>query len=139
MAAVVRVRLERNPSRAIETSAVLNGGFATERPTVLLPRRAALALFPDYPAGSRPLPALTAGGQTTLRELGEPLWVRVLAGDREGPAASCRVLVSEAEDEVLLSDYAIDALGVRIEQHGPGIWRFADEQRTRASVPAEPW
>jgi hypothetical protein len=140
MGAHVKVRIERSNGRAVETSAVLNGGFSSEEPSLLLPRAAALLLYPDYPAGTVPHGATTAGGATTFREIvGETVRVRILAGDREGPVADFRVLVSEADDEVLVSDYGIDALGAKIERHGPGIWRFAGENLERKSAPPQLW
>lgn len=139
MSAVVHVKIEGSANRALETAAVLNGGFSSPSPHVLLPHTAALLLFPRYPAGTAAAEAVTAGGRVTLRLADEPAMIRIVTADREGPVASCQVVVAEDEDEVLLSDYAIDALGVEIKKHGEGIWRFADEERLRPSVPRQHW
>lgn len=52
---------------------------------------------------------------------------------------SIRVIVSDMETEVLVSDTAIDAFGIEIRSHGRGIWHFSDEERLRDSVPPQLW
>jgi len=43
------------------------------------------------------------------------------------------------EREVLLSDRAIEALGIVIESPGRGIWRFKDERELHESVEPQYW
>ncbi|MBI4700549.1 MAG: hypothetical protein HY744_05190 [Deltaproteobacteria bacterium] len=96
-------------------------------------------LYADYPAGTTPVEGRTAGGRASFREATDAVSVRVVADDRQGPVAACRVLVGEQEDEILASDYAIDALGVEVKRHGEGLWRFAGEDLVRPSVAPEIW
>lgn len=139
MSAIVRLAIVGPRKRHLEGAALLNGGFSSKAPSLLLPRKAALTLFPQYPAGTRPMGATTAGGRVSLRAASEPAWVHVVTQDRKGPNVRFQVVVSEEEDEILVSDYGIDALGVKIERQGEGLWRFADEERTRPSVPRQSW
>lgn len=139
MSAIVTLSIAGPRKRCLESAALLNGGFSSRSPSLLLPRAAALELFPEYPAGTRPLGAATAGGRISLRVAPVPAWVRVVTKDREGTRVRFQVVVSEAEDEVLVSDYGIDALGVKIERQGEGLWRFADEERVRPSVARRSW
>ena len=52
---------------------------------------------------------------------------------------SFRVLVSEHDKEVLVSDAGIDALGIRIESFVPGRWRFAEQTRVREAEAPQHW
>ena len=115
MSAIVTLAIEGPRKRRLEGAALLNGGFSSKAPSLLLPRAAALTLFPEYPAGTRPMGATTAGGRVSLRVAAETAWVHVVTQDRNGPRVRFQVVVSEEEDEVLISDYGIDALGVKIE------------------------
>lgn len=139
MSAVVKLKIERPGQRTLVSAAVLNGGFASKGPRLLLPARAALVLYPEYPSGTEPVEAHGVGGRVDFRKAKEPVSARVVAEDREGPVVPFVVLIGEQDDEILVSDYGIDALGVKIESHGEGLWRFADEERIRPSVPRQSW
>ncbi|MBI4614323.1 MAG: hypothetical protein HY720_11985 [Planctomycetes bacterium] len=140
MPVVVAIRVERSSTPgALESAAILNGGFGSEVPCLLLPRQAALLLFPEYPAGMVPVGGATAGGRATFLASREELAARVREPDRDGPAIAFRVVVSEHDDEILVSDSGIDALGVEVKKHGEGLWRFDGETRIRRSVPRRRW
>jgi hypothetical protein len=71
--------------------------------------------------------------------LPDPIEAWIDGGDRQGPKIAVKIIVSDAETEVLVSDTAIDALGVEIQSHGRGLWRFAGESESRPSVPPQLW
>ena len=139
MGARVDLHLRQGDGTILATAALLNGGFEAETPHVLLPRRAYTHLFPREPSGSRVDEVQTAGGTSSVVTLSDSIEAWVDAGDRSSSVISVHVLVSDAETEVLVSDTAIDALGIEITSHGRGIWRFAGELMTRSSVPAQLW
>ncbi|HEY3234598.1 MAG TPA: hypothetical protein VGJ84_07765 [Polyangiaceae bacterium] len=139
MGARVDLHLKRPGGAHLATAALLNGGFEADAPHVLLPRRAYTHLFPDAPSGAHPDSVQTAGGASPVLVLPDPVEACVDAGDRMGPVAVVHVIVSEFESEVLVSDTAIDALGLEIKSHGRGLWRFVGEERVRPSVPPQLW
>jgi len=57
----------------------------------------------------------------------EGVEAKVVAEDRVSEAVRCGVAISELEDEVLLSDKLISALGLVIEDAGEGLSRFRAE------------
>jgi len=130
----------RTPSGGtLATAALLNGGFEAAEPHVLLPRRAFAHLYVHEPAGVATSEVQTAGGPSDVLVVPDPIDAWVDGGDRSGPVAAVRILVSDAETEALVSDTAIDALGLEIKSHGRGIWRFAGEDHDRQSVPPQLW
>ena len=56
----------------------------------------------------------TAGGTSHVYVIGSPVHIPLLAGGRELRRVRCNILVSQYIDEVLLSDYLIDELGIRL-------------------------
>ena len=69
----------------------------------------------------------------------ERILARVVIEERQGPEVSVRVFISDDEPEILISDMAIDALGVEIKSPGKGLWRFADEEEIRHSAAYQIW
>jgi hypothetical protein len=123
----------------VVTSAVLNGAFEVPEPYLLLPARCAERLLGDYRADALRETMEAAGGEVEMLLAAAEVTGRVVAPAREGRAVSFRVLVSEGDREVLVSDAGIDALGVRIESFAPGRWRFADETLTRETETPQEW
>jgi hypothetical protein len=139
LAVRVRLRIERPSGERLECAALLNGGFESGRPEILLPAPAARRLYAQYPAETLPVAGLLAAGETELLELPERVLACVVTPAREGRQARFSVLVSDGADEVLVSDSGIDALGVRIESFGRGVWRFGNERRLRKSARRQHW
>ncbi|MBI4615652.1 MAG: hypothetical protein HY720_18690 [Planctomycetes bacterium] len=142
MAIRVRLLLETTgpaPKNALVTAAVLNGGFESESPCLLLPATAAGRILRSLPEEGRPVIAEVAGGRTDFVYVQENLEGRIRVQDREGPSSHFEVLISAGETEVLVSDTGIDVLGVEIVSFGRGLWRFHGESIVRPSEPAEHW
>jgi hypothetical protein len=129
----------QGPADSVDTSAVLNGGFEVAEPHVLLPAPCAARVLGDYRPRATQVQMEAAGGDVSLLEAGDRVRARVRAGDRLGPEVSFRVLVSETDAEVLVSDAGIDALGIRIESFAPGRWRLSDEVHTRDTEAPQLW
>ena len=139
MGARVDLHLRQPNGTVLSTTALLNGGFEAADPHVLLPRRAYQHLFPQDPVGVYEEQVQTAGGTDTVAVVPGAVEAWVHGGDRSSVVVGVKVLVSDAESEVLVSDTAIDAFGIEIKSHGQGLWRFNDEERVRPSVPHQLW
>jgi len=139
----VRVRLRiRAGEREVVTNALVNTGFETEEPLLLLPVRLAevLDLWPPPENASRVLMG-TAGGPIYNFQIHQALEVSVIEEDREVGPVGCDALVSQFEAEVLINDKLGEALGLVILRMGEGVWRFSDDPpgRERRSVSPQYW
>ena len=131
----VRVRLavrNRETGASIELVALVNSGFETEGPELLLPIEAAraLGLWP-LRSGARAATYDTAGGPTNVWIYPRALEVRVVAEDVETSPVVADAVVSPVEREALLSDKLVSALQIAIEDAGEGLWRFRFEGLNR--------
>jgi hypothetical protein len=137
----VRVRISSKMGSAVEAASLLNTGFESESPEVLVPVRVAEALgfWPKLPEGAVIRAYETAGGVVRMPTVEEGIEVQVVASDRITSPIKCLLVISEEEREVLLSDKAIEEFGIVIEGPGSGIWRFKDEPVLRESVAPQYW
>jgi len=139
----VRIRIGITPQEPggepVESISLLNGGFESESPCILLPVAVAAKLLRKMPEEGDRILAEVAGGKATFFFAEDTLNIHVVTQDRRGPAVECNVIVSKGDREILVSDLAIDALGVKIESFGKGLWRFSDEEQQRTSEPAQYW
>ena len=111
----VRVRLRiRVGSRVLETSALVNTGFESSEPSILLPKKLAESLGMYPPKSSELITAHTVGGEVFLIRLQEPLWVNVVAGEKTSREVAASAMVSGMESEVLISDYLAGELMIQI-------------------------
>ena len=139
MAVRVRLRLRDPGGREVVCSAVLNGGFEVPEPHLLLPHRCAERILGDYRPSAVVQAMEAAGGEVNFFLASSPVTGAVKTEDHEGREVSFRVLISDADHEVLVSDSGIDALGIRIETFSPGHWRFVDQTLIRDSEPPQYW
>lgn len=140
----VRVKLTSKTGSSIEANSLLNTGFETEGPEILIPIRIAeaLDLWPELPDGTAVRAYETAGGTVRMATIEEGVKIQVIAGEgRPGSREPlvCSATISEVEREVLLSDRAIEELGIVIESSGRGLWRFKDEAELQESVEPQYW
>jgi hypothetical protein len=138
LAVRVRVRIESQKGK-VETSALVNSGFETDAPHVIVPLRLAEKLGFER-GGLKGEEYLGAGGMVvTLYPLQKSLQLSVVTDDKiQGPVLADASL-SPGEREVILSDAASSALKISIDDLKEGIWRFSDESRQRRSVEKEEW
>lgn len=141
MAARVRGLLKSRRGQEITVHFLLNSGFETDAPEVLVPQMLAglLGVWPRLPAETLVEEYETVGGKTRLFRLEGEVEVSVVGEERTGAAVRCHLVISEHEEEALLSDQAIGALRLVIEDAASGLWRFRDETILRPSVPPQLW
>jgi len=125
----VRLRLRvRGREGFVDASALVNTGFETETPQLLLPLRlgSVLGLWPPPPEAQL-LEFGTAGGSVRNYVVPNSLEVWVLGGDRVvGPVISDAV-ISNVELEASINDKLAGALGIMILNPATGEWRFRDD------------
>ena len=125
----LRVRLKvRGREGFVDANALVNTGFETETPQLLLPLRlaSALGLWPPLPEAQL-LEFGTAGGPVRNYVVPNSLEVWVLGGDRVvGPIVSDAV-ISNVELEALINDKLAGALGIVILNPATGEWKFRDD------------
>ena len=130
MALRVRLRLRvRGREGFVDASALVNTGFETETPQLLLPLRlgSVLGLWPPPPPEAQLLEFGTAGGSVRNYVVPNSLEVWVLGGDRVvGPVISDAV-ISNVELEASINDKLAGALGIMILNPATGEWRFRDD------------
>jgi len=139
-----RINIEirgRQKAQTIETPALLNSGYESETPELLLPAALAqrLGLFPDLPEDAESISYETAGGIARMYRIGGALEIRVLVEDRSTSMIICSAVVSELEREAILSDAAIEKLCVEVVSPHSGRWRFNDEGDLREGVARKIW
>lgn len=138
MAVRVKLLIESKKGK-VETSALVNSGFESKTPLIILPFKVAEKL--GFHVGDlKGEQYLGAGGTPVIvYPLPEKLVISVLTKDRkQGPIFS-RASVSLGEREVMLSDAASSAFKISIDDLKKGIWRFSDESKGRRSVKKEEW
>ena len=138
----MRVRLKvREKEGFVDASALVNTGFETETPQLLLPLRLAsvLGLWPPPPEAQL-LEFGTAGGPVRNYVVPNSLEVWVLGDDRVvGPVVSDAV-ISNVELEALINDKLAGALGIVILNPATGEWRFRDDASViRRTEPPRYW
>ncbi len=132
MAVRVRIRLRSGSSEA-DVVALVNTGFETEGPQLLVPVALArrLGLWPP-PPDSYLVELGTAGGPVRNYLVPRALEVSLLAGDRVRGPVVCDAILSHVEEEVAMNDKLTEELGIVIVRAGSGVWRLEDDPATAA-------
>ena len=143
MAVRIKLRLRARASgEAIEVSALINSGFETDSPQLLIPMGLArrLALYPP-PITSSIIEVGTAGGPSKVFLVREALEVWAITDDREVGPKLVDVLISPIEEEVLVNDKLTEELGIILLATGSGKWRFVDDpaDKVRHSEKPQYW
>jgi len=134
----VRIRIKSSTQEA-ETPALVNTGFETEEPEILLPVKLAekLGLYPPN-QGSVLEEYSVVGGTTLIIKSSEPAYVQVVVKDRETHLTEAVPLMSDKEDEVLISDKLASRLRISIDDPAEGTWRFRDDPTTKKRTSEQP-
>jgi hypothetical protein len=137
MAVRIKLRL-RYCDKVLETSALVNTGFETPNPQILLPIKVAerLSLWPELPKDTLVEIYDTAGGPVRVYRVRNAVNVEI---PEKGISVITDAVISHTEVEVLISDKLADELMIVIERPGEGIWRFRDENILRKSEKPEIW
>ena len=144
MAVRVKLRIRaRGSGRDVETIALVNSGFETATPQLLIPRRLAEALgvWPDMAPEARIVTYGTAGGLVRNYFLPRALEVSLVEEDIRTEAVLADAVISDIEEEALISDKLTGRLGIILEDVAEGIYALkADpDRRPRRSYPPERW
>ena len=140
MACRVRVRLVKG-DEAIETSALVNSGFETDAPDIVIPVELAkrLSLWPPKEAAFALLD--TGGGELSAPYYESSIELELVLGDREPRRVLVNVIVNPHVHEVLLSDFVASALGIALLDIKRGLWRLVDDPqgKVRETAKLEEW
>ncbi len=114
---------------AVETIALLNSGYETLRPEILLPISIAreLKLFPPPTTATIKEYTLADGSTIHLIKIPRALKVSVTEDDRVVGPIEADVTISEGAEEPLISDKLASKLNIAVLDFGEGIWCFRDE------------
>jgi hypothetical protein len=135
----VRVKLRiRFQNKVLDTVALVNTGFETPNPQILLPVKAAerLGLWPQLPSETLVEVYDTAGGPVRVYRVKNAVTVEI---PEKNISVVADAIISHIEVEVLLSDKLTDKLMIVPEIPGEGLWRFRDENTLRKSERPELW
>jgi len=141
---MVRIKIKINSLKGkppLEVSSLLNTGFGTEEPEVLVPVKVAekLTFWPELPEGATVKAYETAGGIARMCHISKAIEIQAATGDKMSKPVKCSLVISEIENEVLLSDRTIEELDIVIESPAKGLWKFKDDVGLRNSVEPQYW
>jgi len=141
----VRIKLKiksKTTSRELKVNALVNSGFETLRPQLLVPARVAelLGLWPLISREYVVKDYMTAGGPTRMYLLMDEVEVNVDVEYASNTVVG-DLVISTIEDEVLISDKLAGRLGVVVYDFAEGIWRLNTDPEgvRRRSVEREIW
>jgi len=140
----VRVKLRIKIGKVdVETSALVNTGFETSEPQLLVPFSLLTSMGIDLRDLGKPeiITYGTAGGDVNLYVFRKGCRVSVIEPDKSSPTVESDLVLSHVENEVLISDALCEELGIIILNPRKGYWRFIDDppDRVRRSYPQKLW
>jgi len=118
----VKIRLLME-EKGMETAALVNSGFESSEPDICIPIDLAkrMGLWPSLKFESEE--ASTAGGEVSIFRLPAKAEVQLILNDEVRASFPCNIIVNPYVEEVLLSDYLIDELGIIPISFRKGLWR----------------
>jgi hypothetical protein len=118
--------------RVFEAIALVNTGFETDEPQLLIPYNLLLEKNIDISELGKPslLEYDTPGGSVTMYVYPRACRVSIIEPDRSSREVIADLVVSLTEREVLMSDALIEELGVIIISPRKGLWKFTDDPST---------
>ncbi len=141
----VRVKLKvksKVSNETVETIALVNSGFITEKPQLLIPKKFAqkLNLWPPPPE-AYVIELGTAGGPVRNFIVPNSLEVKIVEPDRETKNTLCDAIISHIEEEVLINDKLGEELGIIILGLASGKWKLVDDpdNKVRQTYPPQYW
>jgi len=136
----VRVRLRvRHGSASLDLVALVNTGYETDVPELLVPVSIAmrLSLWPRLPDNTVVETYRTASGLMRVYRVGGA-HVSLLVEGNEVRSTKAYIVISEHTDEALISDQLASELGIVIEDPAKGLWRLREESLVRRSEESTP-
>lgn len=136
----VRIRIRHN-NNVVETSALVNSGFESDAPDIVIPIEIAkrLGLWP--PKEAHTIVLETGGGETTTIYSESVVELELILSDREPKKIIANVIINPYIHEVILSDYVSSLFGIMLIDIKKGLWRLIDDPPTtiRTSTSLEEW
>lgn len=138
MAVRIKIRIVKD-GIVKDVVALVNSGFETENPQLLIPVQLAKGLNLWPPVDAKELTYETAGGPLTVWFYPRIAKAKAIAPDAESKEVVVDIAVSALADEVLISDKLAGGLELVVEDFAVGLWRFRWEPRDklRKSEPPE--
>lgn len=133
----VRVRIKCG-SRVVETSALVNSGFETDAPDIIVPLELAkkLGLWPPRELSYTVLE--TGGGEVSAVYLESVAELELVLLDREPRKCLVNVIINPHVHEVVLSDYVSAHLGIVLLNIKKGLWKLEDDPIGLIREPEKP-
>jgi hypothetical protein len=125
----LRIRLVRE-GKSVDVVALINSGYETREPEVLLPVAIAtqLSIYPRLPEGAIVKEYKLADGSITkLIKVSRAVQIYVVEEDRVVGPVEASLVIAEKAEEVLISDKLAGKLGIVALDFGEGLWCFRDE------------
>ena len=125
MAVRVKIRIKvLSTGKEVETIALVNSGYETYTPQILVPDKLAelLGVWPRIPNQAITHEYGTAGGFVRKYVIPNYVSVRVVEPDIETSEVIADLVISEIVSEVLISDKLTSKLGIVLEDVGEGLW-----------------
>ena len=143
MAVRIRLRIRsRTTGRELRAVALVNSGFETVKPQLLVPIKVAelLGLWPQIPRDYTVKDYMTAGGPVRMHVLVDEVEVSVDVELSANPVIS-DLVISPFEEEILVSDKLAGKLGIVVYDFAEGIWRLQTDPEAvrRRSEEREIW
>lgn len=137
---VVRVRvrlkaLKGEKGKTIEDIALLNAGYESKNPEMVIPVNIAekLGLWPKLPEGTEVEDYEVAGGtKIRIHYIEDCLETQVITEDKDSEPVKVPAVILEGEKEILASDKWISAQKIVLDDVGKGIWKFRGEEKRRS-------
>jgi hypothetical protein len=131
----------KTSAKNILTTAILNTGYESEQPELTIPEKVGklLGILPKAPHHATLSAFKTAGGIIDMLYLEKEANIRIVCKDKISRFITCNLAISHFEDEILISDVAIEKLRVEIINPGKGMWRFKGEKKLRTSELPQKW
>lgn len=126
--------------KTVSTVALVNTGFETKEPQVLLPEVMVRDIWPDAFKKKKTDSFMTPAGPGILTNIGSGK-IRISCEDIKTEMIQVTFLVSEYENEVILNDISSGELGIQILDIGKGQWRlkFDSDKKLRNSLSGFTW
>jgi hypothetical protein len=125
----LRIRLVRE-GKSVDVVALINSGYETREPEVLLPVAIAtqLPIYPRLPEGAIVKEYKLADGSITkLIKVSRAVQIYVVEEDRVVGPVEASLVIAEKAEEVLISDKLAEKLGIVALDFGERLWCFRDE------------
>ena len=126
----LRLRVKITPTKGgnpIETIAVANTAYESDKREIALPLRMARQLRLSIPKNSKREEYIVATGKFKAPRVPEAVQVEILTSDRKRDLVVSDVVVLKKIDEILLNDLLLSSLKVEILDPAKGLWRLKDD------------